>query len=286
MTPLRQALITKLTLLRYAPKTHEAYLSAVEGLAGCYNRSPDQISNEEITRYLLRLYEERGWSASTLNVAVSGLRFFYKHVLERCIGEVESALPRPKKQRRCPQVYSREELRALFERGCADFKRRVFLKTVYSAGLRLNEACHLKPADIQSSLMMIRVNQGKGSKDRYTLLSHRLLEELRAYWESYHPRRWVFPGRRNALEPLCDGTGQKIFYDALRRAGLPNRGGIHCLRHSFATHLMEDGVAMMVIKMLMGHRSFRTTASYLHVSREHLAKVRSPLDTLEEVAKP
>jgi len=168
---LRQQLITALTLKRYSPKTHEAYIGAVAGLARHYGRSPDRLCNEQIKAYLLYLHRDRQLSASSLNVAVSGLRFFYAHVLDRSIAEVEKALPRPKKPKRYARVYSLQGIRLLLSRGCTQLKARVFLMTVYGAGLRLNEACHLQTRDIESDRMMIRVNQGKGARDRYTILS-------------------------------------------------------------------------------------------------------------------
>jgi len=282
MTPLRQQLITALTLKRYSAKTHEAYIGAVAALARYYGRSPETICNQEIKDYLWHLHQERGLSASTLNVAVSGLRFFYAQVLERSIAEVEKALPRAKKPKQYARTYSLAEIRRLLSEGCTQLKHRVFLMTVYGAGLRLNEACHLKPEDLESSRMMIRVNQGKGAKDRYTILSPWLLEELRTYWKIHRPQPWLFPSPRDPQKPLIDRCAQKMFYSALERCGLPNRGGIHSLRHSFATHLLESGVEITVIKMLLGHRSLKTTANYLHVSGERLAQIRSPLDLLNQ----
>lgn len=280
MTPLRRQLITALTLKRYSPKTHEAYIGAVAGLARFHGRSPDAIGNAEIATYLLHLHLERKLSASTLNVALSGLRFFYSSVLDRSIAEVEKLLPRPKQPTQYARVYSLEEIRKLLLEGCVRRKHRVFLMTVYGAGLRLNEACHLRPGDIESDRMMIRVNQGKGAKDRYTILSPWLLKELRQYWRLYRPGQWLFPSSYDRQRPLIDRTAQKMFYTALERCGLPNRGGIHALRHSFATHLLEAGVEITVIKMLMGHQSLKTTATYLHVSKERLSQVKSPLDVV------
>ena len=254
------------------------------GLARYYGRAPDRIENQEIKSYLLHLHKERALSASTLNVAVSGLRFFYWHVLERSMAEVEKALPRPKKPQQYARIYSLPEIKTLLERGCPQPRHRVFLMTVYGAGLRLNEACHLRPGDIESDRMMIRVNQGKGAKDRYTLLSPWLLEELRRYWRLFRPTSWLFPSSRDPQRPLLDGSAQKMFYAALLRSGLPNKGGIHCLRHSFATHLLEAGVEITVIKLLLGHRSLKTTSNYLHVSKERLAQIRSPLDLIHQPA--
>jgi integrase/recombinase XerD len=281
MTPLRQELINALTLRRYAAKTHEAYIHAVFELARYYRRSPDKIGNGEIRDYLLHLHRERKLSASSINVALSGIRFFYCHVLKRSIAEIEESLPRPVPPKRYARVYSLQEINLLLSKGCREFKHKVFLMTVYGAGLRLNEGCHLRAEDIESDRMMIRVNQGKGAKDRYTVLSSWLLEELRIYWTMYHPSGpWLFPSSWDPQRPLNDRTAQKMFYGALARCGLPNRGGIHCLRHSFATHLLEAGVEITVIKALLGHRSLKTTANYLHVSGERLAQIKSPLEAL------
>jgi len=284
MTPLRRQLIEALTLKGYSPKTHEAYVSAVAALARYFGRSPDRIGNEEVRTYLLHLHNERKLSASSINVALSGLRFFYTKVLDRSLAEVERTLPRPGQPKQYARVYSLAEIKVLLSKGCTQCKHRVFLMTVYGAGLRLNEACHLQPKDIESSRMMIRVNQGKGAKDRYTLLSPWLLEELRLYWKSYRPRRWLFPSPADEQLPLNDRTAQKMFYAALARGGLVNKGGIHSLRHSFATHLVEAGVELTVIKVLLGHRSLQTTANYLHVSGKRLAQVRSPLEFLRATA--
>ena len=212
---------------------------------------------------------------------VSGLRFFYKDVLRREFWQIEHDLPRVRKPIRRPRAYSRDEIRRLLTLGCPHPKHRAFLRTVYSAGLRLNEACHLKPCHIESSRMQIRVEQGKGKKDRYTLLSSKLLIELRDYWRMFHPSHWLFPSSHDPQKPMHDATAQKIFYHALSRAGLPNKGGIHCLRHSFATHLLESGCDIHILKRLMGHSSLSTTTGYLHISRERMAQIKSPLDSID-----
>jgi len=270
-----------LTLKRYSPKTHEAYVRSVCDLARYYGRSPDRIGNEEVRSYLLHLHNEKKLSASSVNVALSGLRFFYGQVLERSIAEVERSLPRPVKPKQVARVYSLAEIKLLLDRGCLQPRHRAFLMTVYGAGLRVNEACHLQLADIESARMMIRVNRGKGAKDRYTLLSPWLLEELRLYWRSYRPRLWLFPSPQDRTRPLNDRTAQKMFYAALARAGLANKGGIHALRHSFATHLLEAGVEITIIKKLLGHRNLATTANYLHVCGERFAQIRSPLEFID-----
>lgn len=279
MKPLRQKLLDTLTLRGYSARTIESYVKSVEMLAKAYWRSPEKISNEEITAFLLKGLRESHWSASTLNVKVSGLRFFYHHVLGRSLAEVESAIPRTKRPRTLPRVYSREELELLFEKGCMNEKQRAFLMTVYGAGLRLGEACRLKISDIESRQMRIRVEQGKGKKDRYTLLGERLLKELREYYRWYRPAKYLFESKVMPGMPWTDYAGQRTFWRALERAGLPNRGGIHSLRHSFATHLLEAGVEITVIRVLLGHNSLAATSIYLHVADSRFGELRSPLDT-------
>jgi len=279
MTPLRQRLIEELALRGYSDKTRDAYVHAVACLARHYRRAPDTLSDEEVRAYLLQLHEKGDKARSTLNVAVSGMRFFYQWVLHRGFTHLERNLPRPRQAKRKPRAYTVAQVKHLLEVGCTNLKHRAFLMTVYGAGLRLNEACHLRPEHIDRSAGQIRVEQGKGRKDRYTVLPQRLLGELESYWKLYHPQGgWLFPSTRHPQEPMPDGTAQKIFYDAVRRAGLPDKGGIHCLRHSFATHWMEAGLELFAIKRLLGHTSLSTTTKYLHVSRQHLARVRSPLD--------
>lgn len=279
MTPLREKYIRLLTLRGYAQRTHGSYIEAVAAMARHYGRSPEKLSDEEIQNYLFGLCQ-RGLSFSTVNIAVSALRLLYGEVLGRPMEELKKLLPRRNKPPRCVRVYGEEELGKLFFEGCRNASHRAFLMTVYGAGLRLNEACRLKVRHIESGRMMLRVDQGKGRKDCYTILSPRLLEELREYYRRQRPGVWLFPACRGGDAPMIPGTAQKIFYTALERAGLPNRGGIHCLRHSFATHLMESGVDILTLKMLLGHAHFSTTAGYLHVSRQRLDALRSPLDNL------
>lgn len=281
MTPLRQRLIEELALRGYSDKTKEAYVHAVACLASHYKRSPDQLSDQEARSYLLDLHTSGGKAASTLNVAVSGLRFFYRFVLRKPFYHIERAMPRVRKAKRRPKAYTQAEIQRLLTVGCESPKHRTFLATVYGAGLRLNEACHLRPEHIDRSARMIRVEQGKGRKDRYTVLPEKLLPMLEDYWRMYRPQGgWLFPSSRDPKEPMPDGTAQKIFYNAVQRAGLPDKGGIHCLRHSFATHWLESGQQLFLLKRILGHTSLSTTATYLHVSREHLLKVKSPLDVL------
>ncbi len=281
MTPLRQQFTRELVLRGIAPRTQESYIAAVSGLAQYYHVSPSALSDEQIKDYLFYLAKDKHYAASSLNVAVSGLRSFYGLVLNREMGELEKALPRVQRAIRRPQVFAVEELEKLLSVGCPHPKHRAFLMTVYGAGLRLSEACHLQAQHIDRPRMQIRVEQGKGAKDRYTLLSARLLQELESYWCKFRPRYWLFPATRDPKRPLDESVGQKIFYNAVERAGLPRKGGIHSLRHSFATHLLEAGVEITVVQTLLGHSSLATTAAYLHVRQQRLGAIQSPLQLLD-----
>ena len=281
MSKLRQQLIQELVLRNYSPRTQEAYVSAVYQLAKYFGRSPDLLSDQELKDYLSHLAQTRRLAASSRNQATSALRFFYAHVLGRPVEQLTRVLPRPRQGTRRPEVFSAGELERLFTIGCRHPKHRAFLMTVYGAGLRLNEACHLKPEHILSERAQIRVVQGKGRKDRYTLLSPRLLQELRQYWKWCRPRPWLFPAGRDPMAPMIDSTAQRFFNQAVARAGLPRKGGIHSLRHSFATHLLEAGVEITIVQRLLGHSQLSTTSTYLHVRQERLAQIAGPLQLLD-----
>ena len=277
-SPLRQRFIETLTLKGYSPRTIQSYVSVVAQLARHYHRSPAELSDPEVRAYLYHLHTQTDYSGSTLNVVVNGLRCFYREVLSRPLGRLEQALPRPKQAVRRPQAYSVEEVHRLLEHGFLCPKYRTFFMTLYGAGLRISEACKLKVEHIDSGRMLLRVEQGKGKKDRYTILPRHLLEELRTYYRTYRPRYWLFPATRDERKPLNDRTAQKAFTQGLRRAGLPRKGGPHCLRHSFATHLIEANTPLHVVKQLLGHNSLHTTVGYLHISRQAVAQIKSPLD--------
>jgi site-specific recombinase XerD len=263
-----------------SPKTQDAYVRAVRDLARHYHKTPELVTDEEIKDYLFYLTRNKHLAPSSVNVAVSGMRCFYDLVLHRECEHLGRVLPRNLKAIRRPRVYSIEELERLFTIGCVHPKHRMFLMTIYGGGLRLGEGCRLQPRHIDSARMQIRIEAGKGRKDRYTLLSPRLLTELRDYYRMFRPKEWLFFGR-DQHQPMPLATGQKIFYLAQERAGLPDKGGIHSLRHSFATHLIESGVEITVVQRLLGHSSLSTTSVYLHVRQERLAQIQSPLQLLQ-----
>lgn len=281
MTTLRQQYLQELVLRGLSERTQEVYTHQVYQLAKFYRAAPDKLTEEQVRAYLFHMADQRNLSRSSINQAVNAFRFFYHHVAGRDLEVLRQTLPLGRKAIQRPQVFSQAELERLFLVGCRQPKPRAFLMTVYGAGLRLNEACHLKPEHLLADRHQIRVVAGKGQKDRYTVLSDRLLEELRWYWRAFRPQTWLFPSQTNPLEPLSDGGGQKMYYTALERAGLPRRGGIHALRHSFATHLLEAGVDLRVVQRLLGHASLVTTQTYLHVRQERLEQVRGPLELLQ-----
>lgn len=275
MTPLRSKMIRELELHRKAPRTVDAYVTAVAQLASHFGRSPERITREEVRDFLHHLITQRKLAFSSCNQKLAGIRFFFREVL----GHQDFQLRVPaKRSGRLPEPLSRQEIAQLLA-AATNRKHRILLMTAYAAGLRVSELVRLRPEDIHSQRMLIRVNQGKGHKDRYTLLSPRLLHELREYWRRYRPAGWLFLNQ-NGDGPLPAGTAQKIFYNLKRRAGISHGYGIHCLRHSFATHLLEAGVDLPTIQRLLGHTSLATTAKYLHVTQKHLHSVNSPLDLL------
>jgi len=282
MGKLRDRMVREMQLRRLAPSTQEAYARAVWGLAAFYRRAPDELSPEDVKSYLLYLMNVRHLGWSTVNVVCAGIRFFYSATLGR--SDVSASVPSRRTPRRLPEVLSRQEVGRLFA-VTENLKHRVLLMTAYAAGLRVSELVHLEVADIDSGRMMLRVRAGKGQKDRYTVLSVRLVEELRTYWRAYRPAPWLFPGSA-ADRPIEPNTAAKVYRRAKEKAGITKSGGIHTLRHCFATHLLEAGVDVRTIQLLMGHQSIRTTIHYVHLTEKKLAATPSLLDLLEPPTPP
>jgi site-specific recombinase XerD len=265
-----------MTLRGLSPKTKQAYVNAVAGLAKYYNQSPDQLNGEQIQSYLLYLIKERRLAWSSCNIVFSALRCFYTNILKW--DGIRLYLPSRPRQHQLPVVLSEQEVKRLLE-ATPNLKHKALLMTVYGGGLRVSEVIRLKPCHIESDRMVIRVEQGKGKKDRYTLLSETLLYQLRIYWKAYCPGTWLFPGR-NRDRPMAISTAQRIYYLAKEAAGITKGRGIHTLRHCFATHLLNQGVDIHLINRMMGHRSLGTTAKYLHTTPHQMGSVKSPLDRL------
>jgi integrase/recombinase XerD len=270
-----------MVLRNLSPKTQSLYHRAARDLERHFSKPPDQLNVEDVKTFLHAVVTDRQLSQSSLKIAYSALRFLYETTLGK--GWVIDRIPYPKTTRMIPHVLSKGEIQRIFD-ATATLKQRVMLMVTYSAGLRAGETARLKITDIDSTRMLIRVEQGKGNKDRHTLLSQVALETLREYWKQYRPKEWLFPRDTNPLEHVPVATIQTAFKRAKRQANVRKPASCHTLRHSFATHLLEADVDLHTIQLLLGHSSIRTTTVYLHVSNKTLAKIVSPLD-LEQPKK-
>lgn len=281
----REAMDEAMLLRGLAPRTRKTYLHWVRRLVQFCRVIPDRLTSEQVRSFLLYLTQERKLSFSTFNQALNATRFFFLEVLKRPF--VIEGLHYQKPERRLPVVMSGEEVSRLLA-AAESLRDRALLEMAYATGMRLGEVTHLLVRDIDSGRMVIRIDQGKGRKDRYVMLSASLLRTLREYWRTSKPRLYLFPGL-GGKKPLCDSGAQKAFNRARDRAGIKKRVSFHTLRHSFATHLLEDGVNVRRIQALLGHRSLETTERYTHVAENYLNQMRSPLDRLrsqEAPAKP
>jgi site-specific recombinase XerD len=257
----------------------------VADLARYYHRSPDQLTYDEVVDWIHHLIGERHQAASSVNIAVNAVRFLYGVTLQRDVQALMAAIPRMKRNTRRAEVYARSEIEAILSAPTQP-RDRAFLMTVYAGGLRLSEATHLQTKDIDRARMQLRVRHGKGAKERVLPLSQRLLQELEAYWRAQrqgrpgHDSPWLFVGRAKD-KPMSVGMGQVIYYRAVRKSGVRRKGGIHLLRHSFATGLIENGVELTLVQRLLGHASLFTTIRYLHVTAARLEAAQSPLDLID-----
>ncbi len=278
-TKLRHEMDNAMVLRGFSPRTRECYLACVAALAQHYGRSPDGLDVTQIQAYLLHLIGEKKLAYASVNQAVCAFRFLFDAVL----GHKKLALeiPMAKVPKRLPQILSREQVNHLFA-AAANLRACTVLMTAYAAGLRVAELCALQVGDIESApdRMCIKVREGKGQQDRYTLLSPRLLEQLRRYWRERRPRTWLFPNRAGTA-PIDHKTAQRMYYAARDAAGIPAEGGIHSLRHAFATHLLEAGVDLPTLQRLLGHGHIGTTMRYLHLARSRVTGTTSPLELLD-----
>ncbi|HET7657031.1 MAG TPA: site-specific tyrosine recombinase/integron integrase [Bacillales bacterium] len=263
-----------LKLKGYSPKTQKAYLGHVRRVGDFFKKNPSDLTHEEIRRYVLQHLEVGEASHSYANQLVSAMKFFYQEFLNR--GEVIEKLPRPKRQQTLPSVLSQKEVQQLLE-VVENIKHRALLFTIYSAGLRLGEVVRLKLRDLDEERRLIHVRQGKGRKDRYTLLSEVTLDILCIYRKAYRLDNWLFPGQSKDRH-ISERSVQKVFDRAKEKAGIQKKATVHTLRHSFATHLLENGTDLRYIQELLGHKSTKTTEIYTHVSRKDMMRIKSPLD--------
>ena len=287
-TPLRQRFIRDLTLRGKAQRTCQAYVYYVAELARFYHQSPDRLSYDQVADWLFHLKDQRKLSASTVNIAVNAVRCFYQITLGRDTAELFAKVPRMKRQTKRAHACSVGEVEAILNAPRRP-RDRAFLRLVYGCGLRLSEATHLRArGDIDRARLQLRV-QGKGAKERVLPMSRHLLAVLEGYWRAErsgqpgHDAPWLFLGE-DPQSPMCQGTGQNIYYRAVKNSGVRAKGGLHVLRHSFASHLIESGVEITLVQRLLGHSSLSTTARYLHVTRPRLDRVCSALDLIDHGA--
>ena len=261
MTALRQQMIGAMRQRGFSVRTHKSYLSAVGDLAGYYRRPPDKLNSEELQRFFNHLAQERNLSAASCRVYLNGIRFLYVQVLKRPSFEVQLIVP--KRPQRIPELLTRQEVGRVLQ-ACPNPKHRMLLETVYGCGLRVSEVVSLKVRDIDGERQMLRIEQGKGAKDRMVIVSPGLLQALRRYWSTHRPHYWLFPQAVRPDRPLGIGTAQRVFTQAKHRSGVRKVGGIHSLRHAYATHQLEHGLPVHELQRLLGHGNLRSTLRYLH----------------------
>ena len=275
MSPLRRRMIEDMTIRKLAPKTQEGYVRTVKTFAAFLGRSPETASLEDVRRFQLHLAES-GAHAPILNHTVSALRFFFRVTLRR--DDIVAHTMFIREPRKLPVVLSPEEVARLLN-AAPGLRYKAALSVAYGAGLRAAEVVSLKVSDIDSKRMIIRVEQGKGRKDRNVMLSPSLLALLREWWKAARPQGWLFPGR-NPVQPMTTRQLNRACHAAAQTAGIERNVSLHTLRHSFATHLLEQNTDIRVIQVLLGHAKMETTARYTHVATNVLRAVTSPLDRL------
>jgi site-specific recombinase XerD len=270
-------MLRDMTVRGFSPRTHEAYVRQVIGLARYYRRAPDQLTADEVQAYLAHLFAVRKRSWSTCAQAAHAFRFLYHVTLGR--PRTDFHVPAPKQPQKLPDLLSREEVWRILN-VCTHPRDRLLLAATYAAGLRVSEVIALKVSDVDADRMTIHIALGKGAKDRYVPLSQRLLQDLRAYWRIQPPRIWLFANRQGT-RPIDVTVAQKLYTLAKLRAGIRKQGGIHALRHAFATHLLEAGRDLQTVQHLLGHRHLSTTARYFHLTQGRVLATGSPLDLPE-----
>jgi len=275
MTPLRKRYLEDMGIRNLAKTTQKSYVSAVSRLAKHYRRSPEELNEAEVRKYLLWLVEEKKVKPSTFRQDISALRFLYTVTLNR--EWMIHHLPYPRFSKKLPEVLSREEVKRLIK-GARNLRDRALLSTAYSTGARAKEVMALRLTDIDRAQRLIHIRCGKGGKERRALLSKKLLKLLEEYWREYKPKEYLFSNAGG--EPLAVSVLQKLCKDAATRAGINRRVYPHILRHSFATHLLESGTDIRTVQVLLGHSQIVTTAGYLKVTTHQLQGIKNPLDVL------
>lgn len=281
MTPLRQRMIEDMQIRNLAPRTQACYVEQVSRFARHFRKSPELLGPAEIRAWQIYLARDKRLAASSISVAVAALRFLYTVTLRR-EWAIKNDIPTCRQPHQLPEVLSPAEVAAFLD-GLKSLKQRMILTVCYATGLRVSEAVRLKPVAIDSQRMVIRVEAGKGRKDRYVMLSPRLLELLRGSWRRTHPGEWLFPGDRPG-EPITRFAVEHACREARARSGITRPVTPHSLRHAFAVHLLESGTDLRTIQLLLGHRNLSTTARYLRIATTTVCATASPLDALQVIA--
>jgi site-specific recombinase XerD len=275
-------MLEELQRRNYSNLTIESYLHAVEDFARYFGQSPDQLNQEHIRQYHLHLVQDRKFAVNTIVARIAALRFFFVKTLRRPYQRED--LPSPKRPKRLPSVLSQEEVARLID-AAANLFHYAILMTLYATGLRRAELCRLRVSDIDSQRMVIHVHQGKGNRDRDVPLTPKLLDTLRTYWRWKKPKEWLFPSRGipDATRPISTKAVYFVVQQAALRAGLDKHISPHTFRHSWATHLLENGTDLRTIQMLLGHADLEHTTVYLHLSQRHLQVASNPVESMTVV---
>jgi site-specific recombinase XerD len=261
MTPLRQQMIEAMQQRGFSVRTHQSYLASVTGLAGFFHQSPDHLKAEQIQDYFVYLVQQRGLCGSSCRLHLNGIRFLYLQVLHWRQFDIPIVLP--KKAQKIPELLTRQEVKQIIQT-CDNRKHRMMLLTCYGCGLRVSELVALKVQHIDGERKLLRVEQGKGAKDRAVVISETLLMQLRRYWLGYHPGKWLFPNSNMAKLHLSISTIQRVFKKSKVKTDIQKVGGIHSLRHAYATHQLENGLAIHKLQHQLGHRNLQSTLRYVH----------------------
>lgn len=280
MTQLREQMIDAMTVRGFSPRTHQSYLMAVKDLARYYHRAPDQLSEDELQAYFLYLVKERHLSDASCRLYLNGIRFLYREVLKQASFDVPLQVPRRKQ--RIPELLQRSEIVSILQ-ACANHKHRTLLLTCYGCGLRVSELVKLKLRHIDSERGLLRIEQGKGGKDRNVILPPALLKCLRNYWRIEKPTLWLFPNEQHPDEALSISTPQKVFKRAKQQVGITKVGGIHSLRHAYASHQLQAGMPVQQLQYQLGHRNIQSTLRYVHWVMSDQGKTGSGTDLIADL---
>lgn len=280
MTALRQQMIDAMHQRGFSVRTHQSYLASVTSLASYFHKPPDQLDTGQIQDYFVYLVQQRGLCGASCRLHLNGIRFLYLQVLNW--KQFDVPIQYPKKAQRIPDLLSRSEVHQI-TKACANDKHRMMLFTCYGCGLRVSELVSLKLRHIDGERRLLRVEQGKGSKDRAVVISARLLTQLRLYWRQYRPRHWLFPNSNTPKVHLSITTAQKVFKRAKQLTGIQKIGGIHSLRHAYATHQLENGLAIHKLQQQLGHRDLHSTLRYVHWVPNYLQGKSDFIDLIEQL---